>query len=277
MNLSYTTFSVQEKRAEEAIELAIQYGLEGIELRGRDNIHVSPSCTFFYVSELKDTLKRNRLKVPCLTAYTRFHQPSEELVCKEVDELVKMIRLAEYLESPCIRVFMGPVPEGMGEEEAAEIARKGLFYAAEKLKGSSVRLVIETHDSAKDGKTLGKILEGMPLSIGVLLDIIHPWEKGESIEETWKYVGKRIYHVHIKDLKKMGEQGRVYSCIGEGLLPVSETVLFLNQHGYEGFYTLEWEPSAGSEQEGVGFLEQMDSFVSYMRRLERDGNEKTSL
>ena len=32
---SYTTFSVTEKNLEEAIDIAVQYGLDGIELRGR--------------------------------------------------------------------------------------------------------------------------------------------------------------------------------------------------------------------------------------------------
>ena len=258
------------------MEIASAHGLEGIELRGRGDAHVSPESTFSYAAYVRELVREHKLAVPCLTAYTRFHQPTAAAVREEVDRMMDMVRLAEFLEAPCLRVFMGPVPEAVSLSQADQIAVEGLQYASKRLGNSPVRLVIETHDSAKDGRTLARILKDVPSNIGVLLDIIHPWDMGEEIRKTWEMIGERIYHVHIKDISRTLENGRIYCPIGQGLLPVESTVRWLESKGYQGFYSLEWEKSA-LEGQGVGFEEQLESFVSFMRGVEQDGNSQITL
>ena len=287
MKLSYTTLSVQDRTIGEAVEIASAHGLEGIELRGRGDAHVSPESTFSYAAHVRELVREHKLAVPCLTAYTRFHQPTAAAVREEVDRMMDMVRLAEFLEAPCLRVFMGPVPDLSSEplipapaslnlSQADQIAIEGLQYASKRLENSPVRLVIETHDSAKDGRTLARLLKDVPSNIGVLLDIIHPWDMGEEIGKTWEMIGERIYHVHIKDISRTLENGRIYCPIGQGILPVESTVRWLEGRGYQGFYSLEWEKSA-LEGQGVGFEEQLDSFVSFMRGVEQNGNSQITL
>lgn len=266
MRCSYTTFSITDKSLEQAVELAARYGLDGIELRGKGQTHISPACAFSYVSGAKTRIRQKELLVPCLTAYTRFRQRTVEEAYREVDHLMEMAALAEYLEAGCIRVFLGEIPEGMEQEESDRIVREGLLYASEKMEHLPVRLAIETHDSGKCGRVLAPLLVGLPESIGVLLDILHPWEEGESIEETWRYIGDRIIHVHVKDVETCSSTERIYCRIGEGLLPVQETVIWLESHGYQGFYSLEWEPSLGNRP-GVSFEEQLESFIKWMSRI----------
>lgn len=276
MKLSYTTLSVQDRTIGEAVEIASAHGLEGIELRGRGAAHVSPESTFSYAAHVRELVREHKLAVPCLTAYTRFHQPTAAAVREEVDRMMDMARLAEFLEAPCLRVFMGPAPDAINLSQADQIAIEGLQYASKRLENSPVRLVIETHDSAKDGRTLARLLKDVPSNIGVLLDIIHPWDMGEEIGKTWEMIGERIYHVHIKDISRTLENGRIYCPIGQGILPVESTVRWLEGQGYQGFYSLEWEKSA-LEGQGVGFEEQLDSFVSFMRGVEQNGNSQITL
>ncbi|GAA6292396.1 sugar phosphate isomerase/epimerase [Enterocloster asparagiformis] len=287
MKLSYTTLSVQDRTIGEAVEIASAHGLEGIELRGRGDAHVSPESTFSYAAHVRELVREHKLAVPCLTAYTRFHQPTAAAVREEVDRMMDMVRLAEFLEAPCLRVFMGLAPDlssgplipaqaSLNLSQADQIAIEGLQYASKRLENSPVRLVIETHDSAKDGRTLARLLKDVPSNIGVLLDIIHPWDMGEEIGKTWEMIGERIYHVHIKDISRTLENGRIYCPIGQGILPVESTVRWLEGRGYQGFYSLEWEKSA-LEGQGVGFEEQLDSFVSFMRGVEQNGNSQITL
>lgn len=287
MKLSYTTLSVQDRTIGEAVEIASAHGLEGIELRGRGDAHVSPESTFSYSAHVRELVREHKLAVPCLTAYTRFHQPTAAAVREEVDRMMDMVRLAEFLEAPCLRVFMGLAPDlssgplipaqaSLNLSQADQIAIEGLQYASKRLENSPVRLVIETHDSAKDGRTLARLLKDVPSNIGVLLDIIHPWDMGEKIGKTWEMIGERIYHVHIKDISRTLENGRIYCPIGQGILPVESTVRWLEGRGYQGFYSLEWEKSA-LEGQGVGFEEQLDSFVSFMRGVEQNGNSQITL
>ena len=287
MKLSYTTLSVQDRTIGEAVEIASAHGLEGIELRGRGDAHVSPESTFSYAAHVRELVREHKLAVPCLTAYTRFHQPTAAAVREEVDRMMDMVRLAEFLEAPCLRVFMGLAPDlssgplipaqaSLNLSQADQIAIEGLQYASKRLENSPVRLVIETHDSAKDGRTLARLLKDVPSNIGGLRDIIHPWDMGEEIGKTWEMIGERIYHVHIKDISRTLENGRIYCPIGQGILPVESTVRWLEGRGYQGFYSLEWEKSA-LEGQGVGFEEQLDSFVSFMRGVEQNGNSQITL
>ena len=88
-----------------------------------------------------------------------------------------------------------------------------------------------------------------------------------DLEKTWELIGSRIYHVHIKDVSATVPGGRVYSRIGEGILPVEHIVKYLSWQGYKGFYSLEWEKSAAGYK-GVTFKEQIESFVRFMRDME---------
>lgn len=75
MNLSYTTLSIQEKTIEEAVNVAKQWGLSGIELRGREHSHAGVGDSFSYLLHVKRLIEESGLQIPCLTAYTRFYQP----------------------------------------------------------------------------------------------------------------------------------------------------------------------------------------------------------
>ena len=93
MKLSYTTLSVQDRTIGEAVEIASAHGLEGIELRGRGDAHVSPESTFSYAAHVRELVREHKLAVPCLTAYTRFHQPTAAAVREEVDRMMDMVCL----------------------------------------------------------------------------------------------------------------------------------------------------------------------------------------
>ncbi len=64
MKLSYTTLSVQDRTIGEAVEIASAHGLEGIELRGRGDAHVSPESTFSYAAQgAAGRKKQNRINL----------------------------------------------------------------------------------------------------------------------------------------------------------------------------------------------------------------------
>lgn len=266
MNLSYTTLSIQEKTIEEAVNVAKQWGLSGIELRGREHSHAGVGDSFSYLLHVKRLIEESGLQIPCLTAYTRFYQPDLSGVLHQAEELSEMLCLAEFLGAKTVRTFMGPVPEGMTVDQAMDQARAGFDAVTKKMENSPVKVAIETHDSVKDGRTLARLLKGVSKKIGVLLDIIHPWDMGESIEETWELVGDRIYHVHIKDIVETVPGGRIYSPIGTGRIPVEHIMRFLMEKGYEGFFSLEWEKSAPGYL-GVSFEKQVESFMAIGKQI----------
>ena len=264
MKLSYTTLSVQEKTLAQAVEIASRYGLDGIELRGKDDIHLSPDSSPVYRREARSRIRDAGLEIPCITAYARFAQPTAALAREQAKTLRGYVELCMEMNAKTIRAFVGPRPEGMKEQDGRQIIREGLCEAAEVMEDSGVKLILETHDSAKSGAQMAPLLQGVDERVGVLLDLVHPYDMGEDIQTTWALIGPRIAHVHVKDLYETLEGGRRYSPIGAGVMNVAKSVGYLTQQGYRGFFSLEWEKSApGSD--GVSFEDQMQSFVRMMR------------
>lgn len=269
MKLSYTTLSVQDKNIRQAVDIAKKYRLDGIELRGKGDTHISPESSPEYIRQAKAYITQAGLGVPCLSAYTKFAQPTMELEQEQAACIKTYMELAEKIGANTIRTFMGVFPEGCGEEQVRRNIVAGLNLAAEAVGNSPVKIVIETHDSMCSGAQLAPILEQVSDKVGVLLDIIHPWDLKEPIEKTWELIGNRIYHVHIKDVTATVPGGRVYSRIGEGVLPVKHIVKYLIDRGFDGFFSLEWEKSAVGYS-GVSFEDQMESFVEFMRGMEEE-------
>lgn len=265
MKSCFTTFSLQELTLRECIDLAVDKGLRGIELRGKSEVHISPCCSGSYIRDARRMLNDVGLETACVTGYMRFAQPDIAAERTQALEAARYAQLCMQLGAPAIRAFMGPWPEGVEKQRVTENAIAGLCMAAEAVRGSGVRLLIETHDSAKSGALLNPILAHVPDEVGVLLDIIHPYDMGEDIDDTLTLIGARIHHVHIKDISATVAGGRVYCRIGEGLLPVQKTVRALKAFGYDGYYCLEWEKSAAGTP-GVAFDEQLDSFISLMKQ-----------
>ena len=68
MKLSYTTLSVQDRTIGEAVEIASAHGLEGIELRGRGDAHVSPESTFSYAAHVRELVREPLTTLRCCCA-----------------------------------------------------------------------------------------------------------------------------------------------------------------------------------------------------------------
>jgi sugar phosphate isomerase/epimerase len=162
---------------------------------------------------------------------------------------------------------MGPPAQSISLDNALVIAQQGMIHLCDYLHGRRISVSIETHDSARTGKEMAKILQPIPRQIGVLLDIIHPFSMHESIEQTWEYIGSRINHVHIKDASTVSLGENVYCAIGEGIIPVHKIVSYLLDHMYDGYFSLEWEKSKPG-MNGISFENQLESFVTFMEKVQ---------
>ena len=93
---------------------------------------------------------------------------------------------------------------------------------------------------------------------------------GEPYAETWNLIGKRVFHMHIKDVsQKLPEPMHDYCEIGTGVIPVEDIVKHVVANGYDGFFSLEWESSSPG-CEGISFEDSISKFVPFMRSLENE-------
>ena len=77
--------------------------------------------------------------------------------------------------------------------------------------------------------------------IGAIWDVHHPFRMGEDIETTWRMIGSRVKHVHIKDARLRPDGSWQLVLLGQGEVPCRDVIELLHREGYQGMVAAEWE------------------------------------
>ena len=245
MKLAYSSLASPAWTVEEAADAVARYGFDGIEWRLADGQPISPHTPAPVLRRLIEATHSHGLHVPALDSSCRLVQPDAAGRSETVREGELMVDLAVQLGAPALRVFGGPLPDGISAGEAippaAEVLRSLARYGAAK----GVRILLETHDPAWSHSDLAiALLEAAgESSAGILYDVLHPCRVGEPVEQTVSTLGSRIELVHLKDGRRPADGSEAWPlcAIGEGDVPLGTILAALQAHGYDGWYTFEWE------------------------------------
>ena len=170
------------------------------------------------------------------------------------NEIIKAIRLAALLG---IREVI--TTEGDPKTEFGEQLARGeqIFAMVEKLRSPvqwaaelGVKLLLDPQGRVTDTLDgLAAVLEklGQPETVGICLDTGNAWLGGAEPLDYVKTFGKRIGHVHWKDMPKEMEaqRGKQFGCgmavipLGDGVVGIPAIVKALKQSGFDGTTTLE--------------------------------------
>src|SRR5690625_3304053 len=132
-----------------------------------------------------------------------------------------------------------------------------------------VELLIETHDDWTNCEYIAEIFEKIDSKhLQVVWDIHHPYRTVDEVaERTWEVLGDRIRYTHWKDSYPTDQTAKGYQlCLmGEGDIPLQVIFDLLQEKGYDGYYTLEWEKVwwPDIEEPEIAFKQ----YVEYMREL----------
>jgi sugar phosphate isomerase/epimerase len=180
------------------------YGFDGLELRLIDGEPIDARTV--------DRARRPNVPLACLDTSLRLGEPG----------LDDALELAADWGAPAVRVFGG-------DADALELAR------AEQL---GVRVLVETHDDWSSARKLAGVLERFDSPwLGAVWDLHHPHRAGESSHDVLDALGDRIGLVHVKDARADG----TLVPLGDGDVPVRESVELLRAASYDGWWTVEWE------------------------------------
>lgn len=164
------------------------------------------------------------------------------------------IAYATALGCPQVNCLAGKVPEGAGATQAHATFVSNLKYAAGKLQGANIRLLIEpinTHDIP--GFFLNTTAQALALLDGVgspnlyiQYDIYHAQRMEGELAATMQKHLARIAHIQLADNPGRNEPGT-----GE----INYAFLFrhLDAIGYQGWVGCEYKPRA-STTEGLGWI-----------------------
>ena len=170
------------------------------------------------------------------------------------NEIIKAIRLAALAGIKNVITT-----EGDPKTEFGEHLTRGeqIFTIVEKLRSPvqwaaelGVKLLLEPHGRVTDTiDGMATVLEKLrfPETVGICLDTGNAWLGGAEPLEYVKTFGKRIGHVHWKDMPKemQAQRGKLYGCgmgcipLGDGVVEIPAIVKALKRSGFDGASTLE--------------------------------------
>ncbi len=170
------------------------------------------------------------------------------------NEIIKAIRLARLLGIKHVITTEGDPKTEFGLNLTTEQA---IFAICEKLYAPirwaeelGVGLLLETHGRITDSvEDMGRLLEalGHERTVGICLDTGNSWLGGSEPLDYIKTFGRRIKHVHWKDMPPEWEEkrGSVFGCgmatvaLGDGVIDLPPIVTALQDIGFDEATTLE--------------------------------------
>jgi sugar phosphate isomerase/epimerase len=241
--LAFTTLACPDWSWEQAVQRAVEYGYQGLELRGVEGEMDLTRAAPFTASRLPATkreLKEHGLAIPCLDTSCRFDQ--EASIGNSIDEGKRHIDLADELDAPFIRVFGDRIPDSQSREKIIEQVIEGLLALAQHAEGTSVQVLLESHGDFARLQNLLDVMRAVPHPhVGVLWDVHHPYRFfSEPLADTYEKLKDRIRHVHLKN-SVATDDGVRYCLLGQGDVPIGEVLRLLASGGYDGWIAFEWE------------------------------------
>lgn len=243
MKLSFSTLACPTWSWDDILANAKRFGYDGVELRFiRDlrDLTKTPEFQESNFARTKRQLADAGLEISCVdTSCSLTKADSAALALAQ-----RHIELAAAFDCPCVRIFGGDLPDDLkAMRRAIETDADKLRILAEYAKPLGVRPLVETHDGFVGSSRIVDLMQATAHdNTGALWDVHHPFRVvGEPVRLTYICLREYVHHVHIKDSVPLPDKKYRYTLLGEGDIPVRESISLLKQGNYKGWLSLEWE------------------------------------
>ncbi|MCC7193184.1 MAG: sugar phosphate isomerase/epimerase [Phycisphaeraceae bacterium] len=236
MKLSFMTFACPEWTLTQVLDAAHRHGYQGVELRvDAHHLHgVEVETGPALRRDAARMIRDSGIEPCCLATSLQLVNPAS------VNEAGPLIGLAQEMGAPALRVFCGPLPDGVDVSEAIDRVATHLHHVCLEAVQAGVQLWLETHDTfSKAHDAAAAVHRADHPSAGINYDNMHPFRKGESIEATFAAMGDLIRHTHFHDAMNHPDQVAIKP-VGEGEMPMEEMFAALVKAGYTGYLSGEW-------------------------------------
>lgn len=243
--LSFTTLSCPEWDLKTIIQHSKEYGFNAIDIQGiQDQIEISQIPEF--TSKIKNTkalLEDADISISCISSSAFFllkTLPEYEL---HIDEVKRCLEIAAQLDAPAVRILDGRLIRHVDFDEQIKYAAELYQPVLENAYKQGITIAIETHEGLVQSAKMRQAIElvNHP-ALKIVWDLNHSFRKtNESPETTAGILTPYISCVHIKDsiVTLRGDVKPVLT--GTGTNPIPECIQALNDVGYNGYFTFEWE------------------------------------
>ncbi len=263
MKTSFMTFACPQWTAPEVVGGAARHGYDGIEWRvGSGHAHgVEVGMPAGDRAALRGRLADMGIESACLATSLQF------VGAHSVTDAPALLDLAAAIGAPGLRVFCGPLPDGLTLQDAVSRCSEHLLLAAPEAEARGVGLWLETHDTVNRGAPVAAILDNVRRpAVAANWDNMHPYFNGEPWDETQRVLHGRVAHTHFHDA--LGADPATIVPFGRGRLPCAAMVAWLREEGYAGYLSGEWF------NDGLGVTpdEALSEYIYGLRRLLLEGS-----
>jgi sugar phosphate isomerase/epimerase len=276
MKLAFSTLACPKWDWQHAIEAAKAYGYDGIEWRLIDGEVVTREFPQEHAKAISEAVANAGLETCALDSSVRLALPPGPERDAHIEDALGMLHVARALNTNILRIFPGKYPESATDEEAAGWIVEGLRLLIPTAREVGVRIAIETHDKfdwprlETRGTTITSFLALVAAQVkdpefGIQWDIANPVIEGERPEVSWQNIKDNLIYIHLKDIQKKPDGEWGYVPMGEGVLPVSDALGWLQDIGFDGWISYEWEKKWHPELAEPE--EVLPHFVTYMKPL----------
>ena len=237
--LAFSTLAFPGTTLARAASLGSEYGYQGIELRLIDGELIDPLMPASARTTVRQTVAAAGLPIVAVDSSIKLTGDDPG------PELSRFLELASDWECPLVRVFGGTLSDD------PEVRRAQMTDAAKVLEASiplaeraGVAIGLETHDAFSSAAVVAEVLALVDSPyVGAVWDSHHPYRMGETPQEVYDLIGQRVLLAQVKDAKRAPERadGWQLTLLGQGEVPVREMLDLLDQGGYQGWISVEWE------------------------------------
>ncbi|GIP06525.1 sugar phosphate isomerase/epimerase family protein [Paenibacillus lautus] len=258
MKIAAFSGSLIDYSIHEAMSITAELGFDGIEIACREP-HLSPEASLPRVREMKALADGHGLEIPALAGYMGHFSTSGDAECAGAyDQFMGLLERAVMLEAGMIRIFQGGPNAFLAEDYHYAKAAFWIRKCAEEARAAGKRIVLEIHNQSLV-ETTDSALRLLDLigddQVGLIHDAGNMYiTDTEFGEESVRQLGSRLFHVHIKDERRIGQGGApgtfknltrhgeefFLQCrLGEGEVDHGGLLRGLREQRYAGWLTLE--------------------------------------
>ncbi|RYG45160.1 MAG: sugar phosphate isomerase/epimerase, partial [Chitinophagaceae bacterium] len=147
--LSFSTLGCPDWPLDKILDVAVANKYSGVEIRGiQREMDLSKSPHFNSDANIKATKQKfadKNLKIVGFGASAAMHHSGEAERTKAMDEAKRFLEIADKAGCPYVRVFPNNFPKEVAKEKSMELMAAGLNDLAKFSKGSSAKVMMETH------------------------------------------------------------------------------------------------------------------------------------
>jgi len=224
-----------------AVEIGFSWGINNYEIRGINYKRI-PDILDSELSLIKDVIKTYKIKIVAISPGI-FKIPWEERKIEEhlKERLPKSFELARKLGTKSIIIFT-PIRDRKCPLDFSKMINfiKEASEAAEK-EGFILALENEPICYADTGRNTAYIIKKVDsLALKINWDPANAFSSGEiPYPDGYRNIKNYIFHLHIKDARRIKGEGVQYLPVGEGEINWKDQISALKKDKYQGYFSIE--------------------------------------